>query len=88
MLEFFESIHPVPNMGPHTADYVSHAGSDLAGFIRFTEQIPADPTGGLDDITPMHTMLQYQAYRLPPSEYLYVEGIPADLRGTEIPGLI
>ena len=36
-----------------------------------------DPT-----ITPMHTMLQYQAYRLPPSEYLYVEGIPADLRGT------
>jgi hypothetical protein len=47
------SIHPVPNMGPHTADYVSHAGSDLAGFIRFTEQIPADPTGRLDEITPL-----------------------------------
>ena len=40
-------------MGPHTADYVSHAGSDLVGFIRFTEQIPADPTGRLDDISPL-----------------------------------
>ena len=40
-------------MGPHTADYVSHAGSDLVGFIRFTDQIPADPTGRLDDITPL-----------------------------------
>jgi hypothetical protein len=46
------SIHPVSNMGPHTADYVAHAGSDLVGFIRFTEQIAADPTGRLDVITP------------------------------------
>ena len=52
-LVIYLSIHPVPNMGPHTADYVSHAGSDLAGFIRFTEQIPADPTGRLDEITPL-----------------------------------
>ena len=35
----------------------------------------------------MHTMLQYQAYRLPLSDYLYVEGIPSDLRGAEIPGM-
>ena len=40
-------------MGPHTADYVSHAGSDLVGFIRFTEQIAADPKGRLDDISPL-----------------------------------
>ena len=38
-------------MGPHTAAYVSQAGSDLVGFIRFTEQIPADPTGRLDVIS-------------------------------------
>ena len=31
------SIHPVPNLGPHTAAYVSQAGSDLIGFIRFIE---------------------------------------------------
>ena len=52
-LVIYLSIHPVPNMGPHTADYVSHAGSDLVGFIRFTEQIAADPTGRLDDISPL-----------------------------------
>ena len=37
------SVHPVPDMGPHTADYISHAGSDLVGFIRFTEQTPQTP---------------------------------------------
>ena len=40
-------------MGPHTAAYVSQAGSDLIGFIRFTKQIPADPTGRLDAISPL-----------------------------------
>ena len=49
----------------------------------YSAHVTTDPT-----ITPMHTLLQYQAYRLPPSEYLYVEGIPADLRGPEIPELI
>ena len=39
------SINPVPNMGPHTAACVSQAGFDLVGFIRFTEQIAAKPTG-------------------------------------------
>ena len=42
-----------------------------------------DPT-----VTPMHTMLQYQMYRLPPSDYLYVERLPTDLQGAEIPGMI
>jgi hypothetical protein len=45
------SIHPVPNMGPHTAAYVSQAGSDLVGFIRFTEQVAVDPTGRLDTLS-------------------------------------
>jgi hypothetical protein len=40
-------------MGPHTAAYVSQAGSNLVGFIRFNEQIPADPTGRLDAISPL-----------------------------------
>ena len=38
-------------MGPFTADYVSLTGSDLVGVFRCTEQIPADPTGWMDDIT-------------------------------------
>ena len=49
----------------------------------FSTQDATDPT-----ITPMHTMLQYHAYHLPPSDYLYVEGIPSDIRGSEIPGMI
>ena len=48
----YVSAHPVPDMGPFTAEYVSNAGSDLVGIIRCTEQIPADPTGRMDDITP------------------------------------
>ena len=40
-------------MDPHTADYVSHAGSDLVGFIRFSEQIAVDPTERLDALSPL-----------------------------------
>ena len=29
-----------------------------------------------------------QAYCLPPSDYIYVEGLPPDLRGAEVPGMI
>ena len=46
------SVRPIPDMGPFTAEYVSPTGSDMVGFCRFTEQISADPTGRMDDITP------------------------------------
>jgi hypothetical protein len=55
------SIHPIPNMSPHTAACVSQTGSDLVGFIRFTEQFAADPTGRLDALSPLvETLLNSQ----------------------------
>ena len=48
----YVSIHPIPDMGPHTAEIVEVQGSDPLAITRVMSQIPNNRSGKMNIIIP------------------------------------
>ena len=45
-------MHPVPDMGPYTAEIAEAQGSDPLAFARVLSQVPGNRTGQMNALIP------------------------------------